>query len=976
MDHVVAAAGGEDSESEFIEGLCDFEKFGLVTIADGQEHGAFERKLHLFGCFCSLEVGFAEGFGETEHFAGGAHFRPKDWVNFWEVAKWEDGFFDAVVRNDVILQRWHWGRIAGERRGHDLGGDLYHVDVADLGNEWYGAGSAWICFEHVDFVVFDGVLHVHETAHIHFNGDLSRVILDGGDLLVAQILGRQDASGVARVHTSELDVFHDGWYKAMFAVGDGVCFAFGGVVEEAVDEDRTVWCDADSSGHVDAHLFVVMNDFHAASAEHVAWAYHNWIADAVCCFEGFVDIDGHAAFWHWNAEAVHHITEVVAVFGKVDGFWCGAEDVDTVFLEVGCKVERRLTAELSDDADWLLFFVDGEHVFEGERLEIELVGGVVVGGDGLRVAVDDDGFKAELLESEGGMNAAIVKFDPLTDAVWTAAKDHDLWLIGGNWAFVLVEVVGGVVVSCILGAANMNAFPGFADAVFIARSADVVFWHGEDLAQIAIAEAVEFGLTQHAFFWHAAFKREELFFFLNELCHLLEEPVLDLGEGVDLVHGGPFAQRFVDDELAFAGWEAQFGEQLVFGQIVEVLGVAEPVATGFQTANGFLEGFLVGFADGHDFADGFHLGAELVFGAFEFFKGPAGKFDDDIIATWHVFIEGAVFAAWDLFEGETAGEHGAHERDREARRFGSERGGAGGTRVDLDDDDAPALRIVGELAVAAADDFDILNDAIGVILETILNFLADGEHRRRAEGVTGVDAHWVDIFNEANGDDVVFSIAHDFELELFPAGDAFFNEDLTNEAGLETAFADGFEFVDVVDNAAAGAAHGVGWTQHDRIAELVSDLHSFVDAVSDLAACHFDAELFHLVLEFDAVFAAFDGVNLDADDLDAIFFEHACFRKLGAEVEAALTAEVWQERVWAFLVDDLGEPLHVEWFDIGDVGDIWVGHDGGWVGVDQHDLVAELAQRLAGLGAGIVKLAGLADDDRAGTNDHDLMDVL
>lgn len=61
VDHVVAAAGGEDSESEFVEGLCDFEKFGLVTIADGQKHGAFERKLHLFGCFCSFEVGFAEG---------------------------------------------------------------------------------------------------------------------------------------------------------------------------------------------------------------------------------------------------------------------------------------------------------------------------------------------------------------------------------------------------------------------------------------------------------------------------------------------------------------------------------------------------------------------------------------------------------------------------------------------------------------------------------------------------------------------------------------------------------------------------------------------------------------------------------------------------------------------------------------------------------------------------------------------------
>ena len=39
--------------------------------------------------------------------------------------------------------------------------------------------------------------------------------------------------------------------------------------------------------------------------------------------------------------------------------------------------------------------------------------------------------------------------------------------------------------------------------------------------------------------------------------------------------------------------------------------------------------------------------------------------------------------------------------------------------------------------------------------------------------------------------------------------------------------------------------------------------------------------------------------------------------------------------------------------------------------VDQDDLVALLAQRLAGLGAGVVELAGLADDDRPGADDQD-----
>ena len=42
------------------------------------------------------------------------------------------------------------------------------------------------------------------------------------------------------------------------------------------------------------------------------------------------------------------------------------------------------------------------------------------------------------------------------------------------------------------------------------------------------------------------------------------------------------------------------------------------------------------------------------------------------------------------------------------------------------------------------------------------------------------------------------------------------------------------------------------------------------------------------------------------------------------------------------------------------------------IGVDQDDVVAFLAQGLAGLGAGIIELAGLADDDGAGADEQDL----
>ncbi len=88
-------------------------------------------------------------------------------------------------------------------------------------------------------------------------------------------------------------------------------------------------------------------------------------------------------------------------------------------------------------------------------------------------------------------------------------------------------------------------------------------------------------------------------------------------------------------------------------------------------------------------------------------------------------------------------------------------------------------------------------------------------------------------------------------------------------------------------------------------------------------------------------------------------------------VERGLTTHGRQHGVGPFLLDDLFHRLPVDRLDVGGIGHPRVGHDGGRVGVHQDDPVALLAQCLAGLGARIVELAGLADDDRTGADDED-----
>ena len=75
---------------------------------------------------------------------------------------------------------------------------------------------------------------------------------------------------------------------------------------------------------------------------------------------------------------------------------------------------------------------DGQHVFQGQRLEVESVAGIVVGRDRLRIAVDHDGFETIITQRECRMAAAVVELNSLPDAVRPAAQNNDLLLLG--WA--------------------------------------------------------------------------------------------------------------------------------------------------------------------------------------------------------------------------------------------------------------------------------------------------------------------------------------------------------------------------------------------------------------------------------------------------------------------------------------------------------------------------------------------------------------
>ncbi|MNZ46966.1 hypothetical protein D3C78_646680 [compost metagenome] len=578
------------------------------------------------------------------------------------------------------------------------------------------------------------------------------------------------------------------------------------------------------------------------------------------------------------------------------------------------------------------------------------------------------------------MHAAVVELDTLADTVRTAAKDHDLVAAGriGLALFLIGRVhVGGV--GGEFGGAGVHTLVHRHDLELVAMVTQVLLGDTEQLGQACIGEALALELEHQVAVDGGQTQGLDLLFVLDQVLDLHQEPLVDLGQFEDFGDGlaGTEGVGNVPDTLGARHRQLTLEDAFGF-RAAQVQFRIETGGADFQAAQGFLHGLLEGAADGHDFTHGLHLGGQAGVGFREFLEGETRQLGDDVVDRRFEGRRGA--AAGDVVlqfvEGVADSQLGGDLGDREAGGLGGQCRGTRHARVHLDHHHAAGVRADAELHVGTAGfHTDLTQHRQRGVAHDLVFLVGQGLRRCNGDRVAGVHAHRVEVLDGADDDAVVLLVADNLHLVFLPADQRFVDQQLLGRRQVEAAGADFFELFAVVGDAAAGAAHGEGRTDDAGEADLVEDAIGLFHAVGDAGARARQADGFHRLVETRAVFGLVDGVGVGADHFHAELGQHTVALQVQGAVQRGLAAHGGQQGVGALLLDDLGHGGPLDRLDVGGVGHGRVGHDGGRVGVHQDDAEAFFLQGLAGLCAGVVELASLADDDGAGTEDQDALDV-
>ena len=211
---------------------------------------------------------------------------------------------------------------------------------------------------------------------------------------------------------------------------------------------------------------------------------------------------------------------------------------------------------------------------------------------------------------------------------------------------------------------------------------------------------------------------------LHDIIKFLEEPAVDLGQLMDLVHAITCPEGLRDHEDTTV---CRLVKRLVDIGDHQLLVLDEAVHALTDHTQALLQRLLESAADSHHLADRFHARAQLAGHAVELAQVPTRDLTNHIVQGR--LKEGAGRLRHRVLQVEQAiaqAQLGGHESQRIAGRLRSQRRRAAQAGVHLDHPIILRFRIVRVLHITLAHDADVADDADGQLTQLVIVRIAQG----------------------------------------------------------------------------------------------------------------------------------------------------------------------------------------------------------------------------------------------------------
>jgi hypothetical protein len=234
------------------------------------------------------------------------------------------------------------------------------------------------------------------------------------------------------VHAGLLDVLHHRGHEGLSAIGNRVDVELDRSLEEAVDQHGARRARRGGRMEISGHLCFGVHNLHGSPAEHIGRSNHDRVSDPFRHSNRFGLTGRFTVRRGGERQRREHGAELPPVLCSVDGSGRCAQDTESFRLELRGEPKRRLAAELNDHSLGFLCLAYGQDVFNGERLEVQPIARVVVGGNRFRIAVHHHGLVARFVQGERGVDAREIELDALSDPIRSRSENDDPRPVGGT----------------------------------------------------------------------------------------------------------------------------------------------------------------------------------------------------------------------------------------------------------------------------------------------------------------------------------------------------------------------------------------------------------------------------------------------------------------------------------------------------------------------------------------------------------------